>query len=330
MAHPIRLVAAVALLLLAGVAVTPAVADDTDSSRLTWSVSPADAEGSDGRARLEYLVEPGTEVRDHVVVRNLGSETITIELAALDARQTPDNAFELLAPDERSARVGAWIKLDASTVRVSPRNETVVGFSLTLPPDAEPGDHAGGIVAVSTATAADGPDVQYRVGTRAYVRVVGPISAAVELDRLDGSFAASPALVTPGILTVDASLSNVGNIRLTPTAQLRVTSLFDLWSATQPLTGLGEVLPGGTIADATTLTDVPPFGPLWITLELPQVESLGQEIASEVAFEHRTVMVWAAPWAWPMGAVVVLGVGLLTWRCRSLRRRSTPAPLAEP
>ena len=197
MAHLIRLVAAIALLLLAGVAVTPAVADDTDSSRLTWSVSPADAEGSDGRARLEYLVEPGTEVRDHVVVRNLGSETITIELAALDARQTPDNAFELLAPDERSARVGAWIKLDASTVRVSPRNETVVGFSLTLPPDAEPGDHAGGIVAVSTATAADGPDVQYRVGTRAYVRVVGPISAAVQLHQLDARFAATPILVTP-------------------------------------------------------------------------------------------------------------------------------------
>lgn len=149
MSHLSRLVATTAFLLLASAIATPAVADDTDDARLTWSVSPADADGPDGRARLEYLVEPGSEQRDQVVVRNLGAEPITVELTALDARQTADNAFELLAPDELSTRVGAWLRLDATTVRISPRKETVVGFSLVLPPDAEPGDHAGGIVGSS-------------------------------------------------------------------------------------------------------------------------------------------------------------------------------------
>lgn len=329
MTHLYRLVAAAVVVLLAGATVTPAIADETDDSRLTWSVSPADADGPDGRPRLEYLVEPGSTVHDRVVVRNLGSQPITVELAALDARQTTGNAFELLAPDEPSTRVGAWLHLDATTLRMSPRSETVVGFSLVLPPDAEPGDHAGGIVAVSTAGADDGPDVQYRVGTRAYVRVVGPITAAVATDRLDADFATSPALVTPGTLNIDAGLSNAGNIRLVPTAQLRVTSLFDLWTATQPLADLGEVLPGGSVAGAVTLAEVPPLGPLWVTLELPRVESLGQEITAEVAFEKRTVMVWAAPWALPVGVLVLLGVGQLIWRRRARRARSTAARIAE-
>ena len=318
MTHLRRLAAASLFLLFLGGVVTPAVADETD--RLTWSVSPADASGPDGRSRLEYLVEPGTEQRDQVVVRNLGSEPITVELAALDARQTADNAFELLAPDEISSRVGAWLRLDVTEVRVPARDEIVVGFSLSLPPDAEPGDHAGGIVAVSTAAATDGPDVQYRVGTRAYVRVVGPIAAALDADRLDAGFAASPVLVTPGTMTVDTGLRNTGNIRLVPSAQLRVGSLFDLWTATRPLTELDELLPGGSLARTTTLADVPPLGPLWVTLELPRVESLGQEITAEVAFERRTVLVWAAPWALPAGALVLVGLSVLVWRRRRLSR----------
>lgn len=308
--------AVAALLALLSLAAAPAQADDT---RLTWSIAPASADGPDGRGSLEYLAEPGTNRNDHVVIRNLGTEPITVELAALDARQTADNPFELLAPDELSSRVGAWIRLDQSRVKVPANDSVVVGFTLDLPDDAEPGDHAGGIVAVSTATSGDGPDVQYRVGTRVYVRVAGPVTAALTA-QTEGSFAAGQLLVTPGTLTLTTALANTGNVRLVPSVRAQVTGLFGLWSGTVPLAEVAEVLPGGSVVTTGELAGVPPLGPLRVTLDQPRAQSWGQEIGAEVAVQSATVTVWAAPWAIPLGVVVAIALGLLVWR----RSRSRP------
>lgn len=305
-----------ALLLLC--ATHPAQADDK-APRLTWSVAPASADGPDGRSQLEYLAEPGSERRDHVVVRNLGAEPIVVSLAALDAQQTPENPFELLAPDELSSRVGAWIRLDETEVEVPAQDSVVVGFTLDLPADAEPGDHAGGLVAVSTASSDDGPDVQYRVGTRAYVRVAGPVAARLSVQP-EGHFAAGPLLATPGSLTVAAELANAGNVRLTPAVTAEVTSLFGLWSQSVPLTEVAELLPGGTVTTTAELADVPPLGPLWVTLELSRAQSWGQEIGSEVTVESATITVWAAPWAIPAGALLALVIGGSLWRRRHRTR----------
>ena len=294
----------------------PAQADD---SRLTWSVAPASADGPDGRAQLEYLAEPGSRQRDHVVVRNLGAKPITVELAALDAQQTRENPFELLAPDELSSRVGAWIRLDESTVEVPARDSVVVGLTIELPTSAEPGDHAGGVVAVSTASSDDGPDVQYRVGTRAYVRVAGPVTARLSAQP-SGDFTAGPLLVTPGSLTIATELANTGNVRLTPSVEAHVTGLFGLWSQSVPLAEVAELLPGGTVATTGELAGVPPLGPLWVSLDLPRAQSWGQEIGSEVAVESATITVWAAPWAPPAGVLLALAIGWLLWR--RLRRRA--------
>ena len=307
-----RLVVAVLVALLPLATPLTARADDEDS-RLTWSVAPASADGPDGRGQLEYVAQPGTQQRDHVVVSNLGTEPITVELAALDARQTPENPFELLAPDEPSSRVGAWLRLDETAVEVPARGSVVVGFTLDLPADAEPGDHAGGLVAVSTASSDDGPDVQYRVGTRAYVRVAGPVTARLGVQP-EADFTADPLLVTPGSLTITAELANVGNVRLTPAVRATVSSLFGLWSQSVPLTEVGELLPGGTATSRTELTGVPPLGPLWIALDLPRAQSWGQEIGGEVAVESTIITVWAAPWAIPLGVLLTLAVGWLLWR----------------
>lgn len=321
-----RLLAAV-LAVLVLTPITSAHADGQDGTRLTWSVAPASADGPDGRDRLDYLAEPGSEQHDHVVVRNLGDRPITVGLAALDARQTPDNAFELLSSDEPSSRVGAWLRLDDSEIEVPARDQVVVGFTLRLPADAEPGDHAGGIVAVSTATSSNGPDVQYRVGTRVYVRVAGPVTAALTA-RTTADFAAGTLLVTPGTLTVDTALANAGNVRLAPAARATVSGLFGLWSRSFPLDGVDELLPSGSATATGRLPDVPPLGPLWVSIDLSRVDSRGQEIGGEVGFDSPAVLVWAAPWAGPLGVLLVLGLGAALLLRRRVRTAGSD-PLAD-
>jgi hypothetical protein len=100
--------AGVALIVAAVLPMPPATAQpaEPEADRQTWSVTPASASGPDGRARFDYVVEPGMRYDDHLAVRNLGEGDITLDLYAGDAVNTGTGGFDLLARDEPSTVVG--------------------------------------------------------------------------------------------------------------------------------------------------------------------------------------------------------------------------------
>ncbi|QAY63118.1 hypothetical protein ET495_07515 [Xylanimonas allomyrinae] len=188
-----------------------------------------------------------------------------------------------------------------------------------MPADAEPGDHAGGILAVSVVEQDDGPSVGYAAGTRLYVRVAGTVAPAVDVDRLGGAYRGRIGPVSPGALDVEATLVNSGNVRLDPRTVVHVRSLFGLWTATVPLHDVGEVLPGGATTTSGTLDRVPPLGPLWLTLEAPDVTSRGQDLTAATAVTGPATLVWAVPWT--LLATLVLLAAAAGLAVRNLRRR---------
>lgn len=295
----------------------------------TWALVPASAEGPDGRAVLEYIVDPEQAYTDHVAVRNLGEQALTVSLHAQDAVQGPDGGFDLSGPEDQAAQVGAWVELETTQVTVPPREHVIVPFTLDIPADAEPGDHAGGIVAVSQVEDGAGPAVQYRVGTRVHIRVAGPVDAALDVDALRGHhetrwtpFAAAP-------LDVDATLVNTGNVRVTPQARINVSGLFGWWSDSAPLAGIDELLPGGEQGVTARLTDVPPIGPLWVTVDVVEVSSRDQDLTEATTVSSRTVVVWAVPWVLAGAIVLLLAAGVIAivnLRRRAAARRTPTAP----
>ena len=64
---------AVAALALGG---ADAAAADEEPT-VTWSVSPADAAGPDGRAWVELEIDPGEGATEHQAVRQVSAEEIT-------------------------------------------------------------------------------------------------------------------------------------------------------------------------------------------------------------------------------------------------------------
>nr|WP_300151013.1 hypothetical protein [Propionicimonas sp.] len=316
-------------LVLAGLVawLTPAATAnaDSESGRQTWALVPATAKGPDGRGVLEYLTAPDAKQRDRVAVRNFGDRPLTVALYAQDAIQTTRNAFELRTPEEPARGVGAWVRLDRAEVTVPAHGDVVVGFTLRVPANAEPGDHAGGIVAVSRAEAtANGPAVQYRVGTRVHLRVEGPVAPALDLVLDEATFAGAPNPVAPGALRLGARLTNAGNVRLAPTLRVRAHALFGLWSAVRDVEQ-DEVLAGGELASSIDVPEVPPLGPLWVTVEVSEVGSRGQDVTAAVSVAEHTLVVWAAPWApWVAAATLLLGAWLAATVLR--RRRKTPPP----
>jgi hypothetical protein len=100
-----------------------------------------------------YTLAAGSRATGALQLRNIGSESVTIELAAVDAEtaQTGGSAFSATAATPAAA--GAWLRLDESRVNLSSGAQAVVGFSVQPPPDTSPGQYLAGLAAAVPATA---------------------------------------------------------------------------------------------------------------------------------------------------------------------------------
>lgn len=316
--------AAAAILIASLFAATASYAQDgaTDGAgQQTWAVQPADAAGPDGRGQLEYIVEPGDVYEDRIAVRNFGDGPLTVTLGSFDAAQTAGSEFELSDPGEVQTRVGAWFGLPEEPITVDPGSFAVVPFTFDIPADAEPGDHAGGIVAVSTVDPdRPGASVQYRVGTRVYLRVAGPVEPSLTMGGASGDYSGSLLPFAGGEIAVGTPLVNDGNVRLRPSATVTATGLFGLWSRGAVVDGLAELLPDGQLLISGVIDGVPQIGPVWVTVEVSGAESRGQDLTELLDAPERTVVVWAVPWVL-LGAVILVLAAAAVPIVLGIRRR---------
>ncbi|MGM1065702.1 WxL protein peptidoglycan domain-containing protein, partial [Saccharothrix sp. Mg75] len=296
-------------------AVAQPVAGDAD--RQTWSVAPASASGPDGRARFDYVVEPGMRYDDHLAVRNLGEGEITLDLYAGDAVNTGTGGFDLLARDEASAVVGDWVTVSAPRVVVPARGTAVVPFSVAVPADAEPGDHVGGLVAALTTSGGDTPvEVERRVGSRLYARVAGPIDATVRIDSVTPSYRGTPNPAGTGEVDVTYTIVNDGNLRLSLLPSVRLSGPFGLGERSTTGEVLPELLPGNAVTLTRTVTDVWPLGPLDVRVTAEPVTSATQSLGGAVPPATADASVWAVPWT-ALGALALfLGIVVALRRVR--------------
>ncbi|MGW8333503.1 WxL protein peptidoglycan domain-containing protein [Streptomyces sp. NPDC055897] len=225
-----------------------------------WSVFPA----SSGTAQRPYFylsANPGTTLDDKVTVANKTSAPLTFRLYGADAYNTErDGGFAVRTEKEKQTGVGAWAKPARSSVTVPARSSVTVPFTLAVPPDAEPGDHVGALVAlddrVAPGPAADGKvavGIQQAVGARIYLRVGGPTVPALAVEHVTLS-QHRPVLPGAGESRTDITytLHNRGNVTLNPAVRLSATGLFGRTLLGRGLTKVpSELLPG----ERVTLTE---------------------------------------------------------------------------
>lgn len=298
----------------------PVSAQAQDTGAATWSITPATDSQSDGRPYLDYVVEPGDTYADAVAVMNLGDTPLDLAVYAVDGVVTADGSFAIATGDDPKTELGAWTQLAVPTVQVEPGGTAIVPFTLTVPVNAEPGDHFGGIVAtVTTGEAGDGSAVvrENRVGTRFYVRVAGPITPELTFDHLTAHHEQSINPLRFGDVEVTETLVNSGNLRLDASRSIEVSGLFGWWHRTVSLEPTGDLLPGNALSDTSVLKSVPPLGPLTVTVHAyPQTS--GVDSVQGFPAASRSVTVWAVPWP---QAVALLLIGLFVWQAVSAQRR---------
>lgn len=304
--------------------------DDQPVEPAPFSVQPTGPDGPGGRDYFVYTLDPGETFGDTVAVSNLGERPINFVIYATDAFTVRDEGGFTAARDgEPSTGVGAWITLAAQTYTVEPGTRIDVPFSITVPEDAEPGDHAGAILATDADLGSIDPDstdpnlvIRQRVGARVYVRVGGPVTPGLRIDRLDvehttPSFAV-PLLSEGGQATVHWEVSNSGNVRLAPTATIVVKGLFGRTVKRLPAEEVPELLPGSNFVRTTTITGLPVMERLTVELTISSDEV---DVVGSSSY-------WAVPWRFVALALALLA-GLAAWRAiRRRRHRPTPPPPA--
>ncbi|MCK2034587.1 DUF916 domain-containing protein [Microbacterium sp. SSW1-49] len=320
---------AAALLAVLGSLVLPtaAIAAEAPGDAVSWSVSPADTTGEDGRVAIEHELDPGESVDEHVVVRNLGAGDVVFALSAADGFYTEAGRFDMLASDQESTDAGSWIAIP-DEVEIPAGGSAVIPFTITVPENAEPGDHAAGVAAsvisVKTdASGATGVGVESRVGVKVITRVAGEIAPAFAVGNVQTDFRVDPNPFEAGELTVTFEVENTGNARMDAAGSLDIAGQQVAFPADGQRPQV--LLPGERRSFTLTLTGVWPLflvsGDLTVA---PVAASLDGE-ALAVESSTTSVTVWAMPWPQLLvvGGAVLLVLALLWNRIRSRRRVET-------
>jgi hypothetical protein len=307
----------------------PAPPPDT-GQRVTFGVRPATAQAPDERSGFTYSATPGARLTDYVAVSNVGETPLNLRVYASDAFNTPEGGFDLLASTGKPVDIGAWAKSIKDAVTVPARSVMIVPFSLTIPANASPGDHAGGIVAALTTeqTAANGQKVavEQRVGARIYLRVTGDLHPRMSITDLAADYSGN--FLGRGDATLSYTVRNIGNTRLTGAQWAKVSTPWGSSVDAPALPRIGELLPGGSIRMTTKVAGLLPTGWLTGTVHVDPAAVPGHQDPAPVVAE-ASVTIAAVPWLLVVVLLVLLLLILLWWLRRRRRKASantTPTP----
>ncbi|NDO91518.1 DUF916 domain-containing protein [Cellulosimicrobium cellulans] len=334
-----RLLAVAAAAVAALAPAVPAAAGPAPASGLvrdgeetiTWSVTPADADGPDGRRWVDLTVDPGQTVEDHLAVTNFGKTPATFALKSADGYLTANGRFNMLPSDRESRDAGTWFTIQ-ETVDVGPEETVVVPYTITIPENATPGDHPAGIAAsITTAGSDEGTSVgvESRVGFRVTTRVTGEVQPVLAVENVKASYAPSWNPFAAGDLTVSYDVANDGNVRLGAEGQVATSALFGAVVDGVTAEPLGEVLPGGSLRSEVGFDDVWPLGPVSTTITVTPTTVADDVVDAPLQPVTVTVTTWAVPWPQLLlvAIVVVLVIGIRDDRRR--RRQRLEAMLAK-
>ena len=270
-------------------------AEDSQS----FSGAPADGDHSDStRTRFTFGGDPGQTISDFYYLENTGTLPQDVTVYATDAYNADDGTFSLLDGTVPPTGVGTWMSLDGSpsqVITLAPQSSKVIPLTLTIPADARPGDHVGGIIA--SVTSVDGQvKLERRVATRLYVRVSGELQPALTVSGLSATY--QPDL-NPfnGHVILTYTVKNTGNVALSANTVSSITGLFGIPLSGVTTSTMPEILPDGSHVITVAVPGVWQW--IWMNASISLAGTVDKNAPSPGAMPTATreTSTWAMPWA---------------------------------
>lgn len=286
-----------------------------------WGIGPYSSPGQPARAQFDIVAKPGQSLSDAFTISNFTDHPISFNLYSADAYNTTvGDAFALKLANEQQVGVGKWVSLPTSKLTVAAQQSDRIDFALTVPRNATPGDHAGGIVAQNTQKAIvkrNGVEVPVLegVGVRIFVRVSGKIQPGLAVADLHASsnYGAFTWATGSAGSTVQFDAVNTGNVELNAKATVEELSWTGAVLHTFKPTSLPVFLPGNRVHITEPAVPLPHLGQVHFKVVL----TAGRLTASQ------TATLWLIPWVLILIIVLLLALVVLLWVRRRRRRRRT-------
>ncbi|WP_395244717.1 WxL protein peptidoglycan domain-containing protein [Agromyces sp. MMS24-K17] len=320
---------AVAAALAAGAALAgaaPAAAEEGPD--VTWGVRPAAYDGDDARQNYAYQADPGETIEDAIIVANHDTAPIELDVYAADGFTTAGGQLDVATRDARAVDIGKWLLPAADRIVVQPGEAVEVPFTLAVPANATPGDHAGAILTALTRPDEDeGLTVDRRLGIRIHLRVGGELAPALAIENLRVDYGGTLNPFGSGEATVAYTVRNAGNVRLSAAQAVTLTGPFGMLPvAATGVDPVPELLPGETWPVTVRVAGVVPAFGLTASVALDPSAPEGTERAPKRVEASATTA--AVPWTLLVLVLLVAG-GIALWIVLGRKRRAARAAAEE-
>lgn len=296
-----------------------------------WSFTPTSPQSGPGRNWFILDMQPGQVLRDSVAIANTTEEPISFAIYTADAYNAANGGtFAIKTATDPKKGAASWMTLATDAYTVQPGRKVVVPFEIAVPEGAESGDHVAAIAAMNinpegtTQSGGVSLDIKRVVGIRVYIRVAGPVSPELEVDRLKVTTDAPPLGIGGDPSgTLSYRLTNTGNTTLSPTAVAKISGGLGGPDVTRKAPKVRQLLPGNSIVVRDTWKGLPVMGPV-------TVKVTAASPADDVRATASTTT-WIVPWPLLvlLAVVLITAVALLARRRKrrkQARRAAAPPP----
>jgi Bacterial protein of unknown function (DUF916) len=273
------------------------------------------------RVNFSYDASPGVVIHDSVTVYNVGNVPLPFHVYATDAFNQTDGTFDLLTGDQLATDVGTWVTFDSQDLTIPAGKQALIPITITVPADASPGDHVGGMVASSPIEGRNDTGqiitVDRRVGAKLYIRVAGNLHTELAVTNLNGDYSHA---VNPlgGATKVSFRIENRGDVRLGGSPVVTVSGPFGLGEKSITLPPLNDLLPGETADLSVEFADV---GAWFVDTVSVDITAVGATEGEAIDPVHGDATMFAPPITL-LVLLALLVVLWLWWRARRQRREA--------
>jgi len=263
-----------------------------------------------------YEVDPGEIINDTVRVTNTKDTSIFVTLEGIDAFLLDDGAFAL-RDTSSNEDIGTWIELEETEFELKPNSSKIVPFVITVPEDAEVGDHIGGLAVYETSgepeqvyqSGGTKVGITTRVGARIYLTVAGDIIRDLNIKKRY-FFGRADKMMFKFIL------ENKGNVRANLTiTEGKIYNIFGLYDEQQGIV-LGQIFPHKTVTKIFPWPgkNKPLFGPYLAIFTIEDTYKKVNPRSNVVIPEVEPVTVWLFTFFVPYTQIAVIaGLLFLIW-----------------
>lgn len=287
---------------------------------------PANPDPNEPRSQsiFIYTLERGQTKSDQVLVTNNSDREQTLDVYAVDGVVTNTGAYTCRQKVEQRSSVGSWIELKDTSLTLAPGAEQRVDFTLTMPQQADAGEHNGCIVFEPKTDAPQGSG-GVQIQTRQALRVVATIPGELRRDVSIEGFTVDSRLSAQDFTL---SVKNVGNVSADVDMRVGLKDMFgNVWYGNG---GEYPVLANQQMVQNFENTAPPLLGG-WYEIQASiaydtRPGKFGTTDEANLVTKYtdkKTIFLWPTLTGWLMiiGVVALLMVALFWWHVRRRARK---------